>query len=61
MLNQLEDFKNIKDFKINQIDKLFIDFKDDYISNKDSFDLLIKCDTNEFDNMKKFIYSKMSR
>lgn len=37
MLNQLEDFKNIKDFKINQIDRLFIDFKDDYISNKDSF------------------------
>lgn len=61
MLNQLEDFNNINEFQANQIERLFIDFKDDYICNKDSFDLLIKYQTADFDNMKKFIYLKMSR
>lgn len=61
MLNQLEDFKNINEFHSNQIEKLFIDFKDDYISNKDSFNLLIKCSIEDFDIVKKYIYLKMSR
>jgi abortive infection bacteriophage resistance protein len=61
MLNQLEDFNDIKEFKKYQIEKLFREFKKDYISNKDSFKLVKKYKRKDFDNMKKFIYSKMSR
>ncbi len=61
MLNQLNEYKNIEEFKNIQIKKLFIGFKKDYISNKESFYLLEKLKKDEFENIEKIIYSKMSR
>lgn len=61
MLNQLDEYKSIEEFKNIQIKKLFIEFKEDYISNKESFGLLEKLEKESFENVGKIIYSKMCR
>lgn len=60
MLNQLEDYKDMKEFKKHQVKKLFREFKKDYISNKESLGLVKKYNKREFENIQKVIYEKMS-
>lgn len=61
MLNQLEDYNNMREFKKHQVKKLFREFKKDYISNKDSLGLVKKYKRNDFENIERIIYSKMTR
>lgn len=61
MLNQLENYNDMREFKKYQVKKLFREFKKDYISNKDSLGLIKKYKKKDFENIEKIIYSKMTR
>lgn len=61
MLNELENFNSIQDFKKYKVKKLFRDFKKDYISNIDSLGLVKKYTRKDFEKIEKMIFSKMSR
>lgn len=60
MLNQLEHYRDMKEFYNHQIKKLFREFKKDYISNKDSLGLVKKYKKKDFEKIKRIIYSKMT-
>jgi len=61
MLNQLEDYHDMRDFEKYQVKKLFRNFKKDYISNKECFKLIKKYKRKEFKNIQNTIYKKMCR
>lgn len=60
MLNQLENYTTMQDFKKHEIKKLFRDFRKNKITNKESFGLIKKYKRKEFENIQKIIYQKMS-
>lgn len=60
MSNQLKNYNNLEQFKQEQIETLFKDFKNDTISNAESFKLLEKYDDEDFENIKKIVLDKMS-
>lgn len=60
MLNQLENYNDMKEFYNHQVKKLFREFKKDYISNRDSLGLIKKYKRKDFEKIKRIIYSKMT-
>lgn len=61
MLNELEEYKDINEFKKVKVKNLFTEFKKDYVTNIDSLGLLGKIEKTDFENIEKIIFSKMSR
>lgn len=59
--HQLEKYNNLNEFKQEQIEKLFCDFKNDTLSNTESFNLIEKYNIKDFESIKKIVYEKMSR
>lgn len=60
MSNQLENYNNLEQFKQEQIETLFEDFKNDTITNEESFKLIEKYNDEDFKNIKKIVLEKMS-
>ncbi|MEA2018407.1 MAG: Abi family protein [Campylobacterota bacterium] len=60
MLNKLEGYNSMNEFKQDQLKNIFEEFKQDFISNKESFELLNKYKSEDFEYITEVILKKMS-
>jgi len=58
MLNKLEDYNTMQDFEKCEIEKFFIDFKQDKLTNKESFGLIKKYKIEDLRKYKKLYIKK---
>lgn len=55
MLGRLDEYDDMESFEKEEIERLFVGFKEDYFLNKDSKGLIGKISSETFANIKKFI------